>query len=243
VTVLSPETGETRVLIVDDDEGLCRLIGGYLQPLGYRVDVEHDGLRGLARALGTPYAAIVLDVRLPRLNGIEVLRRLRETSRTPVLMLSSLSGEGDKVAGLEIGADDYLEKGASLRELLARLRALIRRSTAPAAATPVASIPEPPVSLRGLTLDPGTRGVDLDGRNLALTATEFDILHLLVRVPGRVRTREELLSLARERDFEPFDRSIDVHVAALRKKLGDDATAPRFIETVRGVGYRIRART
>ena len=233
-----PADGATRLLLVDDDEKLCRLLCEYLEPLGYLVEVVHDGRQGLARAVSGEHAAVILDVMLPGKNGIEVLREIRSRSQVPVLMLTALGDEPDRVAGLEIGADDYLPKTFSTRELLARLRAVLRRSfrTAQQAATTQAAV----VTVGELWLDPGARTASLGDRALVLTAIEYDLLLSLARAAGRVKTREQLLLEVAERDFESFDRSIDVHIAALRRKLGDDARSPRFIETVRGVGYKMR---
>src|ERR1041385_751380 len=232
------QQGSTRILIVDDDEKIARLLRDYLQPFGYQVDTARDGRAGLARALEGNYAAILLDVMLPGLNGFDVLRELRRQSNVPVLMLTALGEEPDRIAGLEIGADDYLPKTFSTRELLARLRAVIRRSIVTARQKQSA---EPgPVSVGGLTVDPGTHVAALDGKPMTLTPIEFDMLLSLARSAGRVKSREQLLLEIAERDFEAFDRSIDVHISALRKKLGDDPKAPRYIETVRGAGYRMR---
>jgi len=227
----------TRLLIVDDDAKLCRLIGDYLQPLGYDIDAVHDGPAGLDRAKSGDYAAVLLDVMLPGLNGLEVLQALRKVSSVPVLMLTALGDEADRIAGLELGADDYLPKTFSSRELLARLRAVLRRSvlTARSAEPPV----PPPVVVGRLMIDPSTRRASLGDAPLALTPVEYDLLLVLARAAGRVKTREQLLLEAAERDFEAFDRSIDVHVSSLRRKLGDDPKEPRFIETVRGAGYRM----
>ena len=226
-----------RLLLVDDDEKLARLLRDYLQQFGYEVDTAHDGRKGLAMALEGAYAAVILDVMLPGLNGFDVLRELRRESQVPVLMLTALGDEPDRIAGLEIGADDYLPKTFSTRELLARLRAVIRRSMVTAGRGAVAG--EAAV-VGGLYIDPATHTATLDGQAMTLTPIEFEMLLALGRSAGRVKTREQLLLEVAERDFEAFDRSIDVHISALRKKLGDDSKAPRFIETIRGTGYRMR---
>jgi DNA-binding response OmpR family regulator len=227
----------TNLLIVDDDEKLCRLLKEYLEPLGYVVDAAHDGEEGLARALSRPYAAVILDVMLPKRNGFEVLQALRQRSTVPVLMLTALGDETDRIAGLEIGADDYLPKTFSTRELLARLRAVLRRAVVTAAA---GNDPVPaPVAVGDLVIEPAARRAALGDTPLTLTPVEYDLLLSLARSAGRVKTREQLLLEVAERDFEAFDRSIDVHISSLRKKLGDDPRQPRFIETVRGAGYRM----
>ncbi len=228
----------TSLLVVDDDLKMCRLLREYLQPLGYSVDTAHDGPDGLRRACESNYAAVILDVMLPGMNGIDVLRELRRVKDTPVLMLTALGDEPDRIVGLEVGADDYLPKTFSTRELLARLRAVLRRSMMTARRRATAS--QGAIAVGDLALDPEAREATLDGKLLTLTTTEYDILLTLARSPGRVKSREQLLLDVADRDFEVFDRSIDVHVSSLRKKLNDDAKTPRFIETVRGVGYRMR---
>jgi len=235
---MKPFQMNTRLLIVDDDEKLCRLIGDYLQPLGYDVEAVHDGRTGLARASSGEYAAVLLDVMLPGQNGLEVLQSLRKVSSVPVLMLTALGDESDRIAGLELGADDYLPKTFSSRELLARLRAVLRRSVMTARSTepPVPA----PVVVGPLVIDPAARRASIGDAPLTLTPVEYDLLLVLAKSAGRVKTREQLLLEAADRDFEAFDRSIDVHVSSLRRKLGDDAKEPRFIETVRGAGYRMR---
>lgn len=228
----------TRILIIDDDEKLCRLLGDYLTPLGYVVDAIHNGREGLQRALEREYDAIILDVMLPGMNGFDVLREIRRRSQVPVLMLTALGDEPDRIAGLEVGADDYLPKTFSTRELLARLRAVLRRSMV--SARPKAAEASETVTVGDLILDPGARSAIIGGKPLTLTAIEYDLLLSLAKSAGRVKSREQLLLEVAERDFEVFDRSIDVHISSLRRKLGDDPKTPQFIETVRGVGYRMR---
>ncbi len=228
-------TLSTHLLLVDDDVKLCRLVRDYLEPLGYQVSSAHTGPDGLELALAVAYDAIILDVMLPGLDGVEVLKRLRAKSNVPVLMLTGLGDEADRIVGLEIGADDYLPKTFSTRELLARLRSVIRRSRITALQRGDAH--QPPVVVGELRVDPETRVVSIGTQALALTAVEFDLLLSLARACGRVKTRERLLLEVAERDFEVFDRSIDVHISSIRKKLGDDPKSPHYIQTIRGVGY------
>ncbi len=227
----------TRILIVDDDPKLCRLIANYLHPLGYCVVAEHTGPAGLNRALTESFDAVILDVMLPGLSGFDVLRELRMRSTVPVIMLTALGEEADRIVGLEMGADDYLPKTFSTRELLARLRAVLRRSalTARSQEPPQAA----PLVVGDLWIDMETHRAALDDTPLVLTPVEYDLLIALARAAGRVRTREQLLLEVAEREFEAFDRAIDVHISSLRRKLGDDPRAPRFIETIRGTGYRM----
>jgi DNA-binding response OmpR family regulator len=220
--------GATRILIVDDDVKLCRLLKDYLEPFGFDVSFAHAGPEGLARALASGCEAVILDVMLPGLDGFEVLKRLRSSSVVPVLMLTARGEETDRIAGLEVGADDYLPKTFSPRELLARLRAVLRRAE---------SGTERPVAISSLLVDPGARIAKLGGERLSLTPVEFDLLLSLARACGRVKTREQLLREVSSRELEVFDRSIDVHISSLRRKLGDDSKNPRWIRTVRAVGY------
>ena len=224
-------------MLIDDDMKLARLLKDYLTPLGYEVDVVHNGAAGLKKAMEMPYAAVILDVMLPGMNGMEVLRELRRVSNVPVLMLTALGDEPDRIAGLEVGADDYVPKTFSTRELLARLRAVLRRSQM---STRVRMEAESTVVVGELKIDVDARSAELRGETLVLTPIEFDMLLSLGRAAGRVKSREQLLLEVAERDFEVFDRSIDVHISSLRKKLGDDAKSPRWIETVRGAGYRLK---
>lgn len=234
--MMSPvEVTRTRVLLIDDDRKLCRLIATYLEPLGYDVTAVHTGPEGIERAAGQ-FEAVILDLMLPGMDGFEVLRRLRKTSDVPVLMLTARGEEADRIVGLEIGADDYLPKTFSTRELLARLRAVIRRSSLRSdrpAGLPAELLAGP------LRVSLAARVALLDEKPLDLTPVEFDLLGCLVRGRGRVQTRDRLLEEIRDRNYEVFDRSIDVHISALRKKLGDDPKAPRFIRTVRTAGYML----
>jgi DNA-binding response OmpR family regulator len=227
---------EPRILIIDDDREFCELIRDYLDSFGYKVGMAHTGPAGVEAATHEVWHAVILDVMLPGLDGFEVLKRIRRTCDVPVLMLTARGGEMDQIIGLEIGADDYLPKGSSTRALLARLRAITRRATAQAGQAPVASTE---IIIAELRIHPDSRSADIHGQTLTLTPGEFDILHSLAKAKGRVKTRDALLEEVRERDWEVFDRSIDVQISALRRKLGDDPKTPRFIRTVRSAGYML----
>ena len=234
----SSTCGRTRLLMIDDDKKLCRLVATYLEPLGFDVAVTHTGPDGVERATGADAAwhAIILDVMLPGLDGFEVLKRIRAKSQVPVLMLTARGDEMDRIVGLEVGADDYLPKTFSTRELLARLRAVLRRS-AMSPAKPATTTPPMELVVGPLRVNLDARSAILDAALLVLTPVEFDLLASLAKAKGRVKSREALLDEIRDRNYDVFDRSIDVHISSLRKKLGDDAKEPRFIRTVRSAGY------
>jgi DNA-binding response OmpR family regulator len=213
------------------------LIADYLQPLGYEVMAEHNGPAGVERALAERFHAVILDVMLPGIDGFEVLTRIRARSQVPVLMLTARGDETDRIVGLEMGADDYLPKTFSSRELLARLRTIIRRNSRPA--EPAGAQPEDEIRMGPLRINPSAHVATLDDQPLKLTALEFDLLLCLARARGRVKTREQLINTLGERLYDSMDRSIDVHIWSLRRKLGDDPKSPRFIRTVRAVGYML----
>lgn len=222
----------THVLLVEDDLRLAALTKEYLESHGVVVSLANDGEQGLAAALRHRFDVVLLDVMLPRRTGTEVLGALRQHSDVPVIMLTARGEEADRVLGLELGADDYVPKPFSPRELLARISAQVRRRRGRAG--PAA----PPLTVGGLALDPARRLVTLHGRELSLTAYEFALLYALALRAGRVVGREELMELARGSAEEAFDRSIDVHISRLRRKLGDDPKRPQRIKTIRGVGYQ-----
>ena len=232
-----PAAGKSRLLVIDDDRKLCRLIKDYLEPMGYEVETAHTGPDGLEKALSEDWQAVLLDVMLPGMDGFEVLQQLRRTSAVPVLMLTARGEEADRIVGLEIGADDYLPKTFSTRELLARLRAVTRRATQAVVSHEPPSAPE--IVVGRLRLNTASRTALLDDELLTLTPVEFDLLASLARARGRVKSRQQLLDEIRERNYDVFDRSIDVHISALRRKLGDDPKDPRFIRTVRAAGYML----
>jgi DNA-binding response OmpR family regulator len=235
----TPDPGRTRLLMIDDDRKLCRLVATYLEPLGFDVTPVHDGALGVERATdeSEPWHAVILDVMLPSLDGFEVLRQIRRKSDVPVLMLTARGDETDRIVGLEVGADDYLPKTFSTRELLARLRAVLRRTSS--TPTVEASAPPKEIVVGDLRINLDAYSASLGAKPITLTHVEFDLLASLAKACGRVKTRESLLDECRDRNYEVFDRSIDVHISALRKKLGDDAKQPLFIRTVRAVGYML----
>ena len=221
------------ILVIDDEPELVKLLDYNLSKAGYLVLSARDGESGLAAARKHAPDAIILDVMMPGLDGWEVCKRLRQdpaTSALPVLMLTAKADEGDRVLGLELGADDYVGKPFGVRELLARVKALLRRSE-------VASSSPEVLKTGKIVIDSSRRTVLASGKAVALTATEFNLLKALAEREGRVISREDLLSLARGDEVAVMDRTVDVHVAALRKKLGKQG---EMIETVRGVGYRLK---
>jgi DNA-binding response OmpR family regulator len=224
-------TPSLLVLLVEDDLRLAALTKEYLEGHGIAVVHVADGRRGQDEALGGRYDAVLLDLMLPGKDGLEVCRELRARSDVPIVVLTARGEEADRVMGLELGADDYLAKPFSPRELLARIRAVVRR--AKGRAGPARDL----VRVGALTVDPAARRVALAGREIALTGYEFALLEALARRAGRVLSREQLMELAGGSAEDAFDRSIDVHVSRLRQKLGDDPKRPRLIKTVRGAGY------
>jgi two-component system, OmpR family, response regulator CpxR len=222
-----------NILLIDDDAELCSLLIELLKREGFAVECEHEGHRGLDHAAKSGIDLVVLDVMLPGLDGFEILRRLRKVSKVPVIMLTARGEDVDRIIGLEIGADDYLPKPFNPRELTARIRAILRRYEArPAGAAGR-------VEINGVALDPGTRQVLSNGKPVELTTFEFDILELLLRSAGRVLSRDALMENFYNRKASPFDRSIDMHISHLRKKLDGGES---LIKTIRGVGYQF-ART
>jgi two-component system, OmpR family, phosphate regulon response regulator OmpR len=221
-----------RVLIIDDDEKLVELVRDYLAPHGFEVGAAHDGFAGLAAAARGEADVIVLDVMLPGIDGLEVCRRVRGSSDVPILMLTARGEETDRIVGLELGADDYLAKPFNPRELLARLRAVLRRAGArqPSGAR---------LEVGPLALDPATRQGLLRGREVELTTAEFDLLHLLLASAGRVLSRDQLMEQLHGTSWSYFDRSIDVLVSRLRQKLEDDPRHPALLKTVRGGAYQL----
>jgi len=218
-----------RVLIIDDDVELCDLVAEYLKQEGFGVEAVYNGEEGAERAASDRYELVVLDVMLPGIKGWDVLRRIRATSQMPVLMLSARGEETDRVLGLELGADDYLPKPCSPRELVARIRAILRRAKA--------DVPRARLEMGDVEMDMGARTMRRAGQLVDLTTVEFDLLSALLRMAGRVVTRDDLAKAVLGRSLTPYDRSLDMHVSNLRKKLGPQRDGADRIKTVRAVGY------
>lgn len=226
------ERHSASVVYIEDDEKLARLTARYLESHQVRVTIATDPREGIAAVLRERPDVVLLDLMLPEMDGFQVCQKLRARIDTPIIMLTARGEEADRVMGLEGGADDYIAKPFSARELLARIRANVRRARGL-----VGPVAEKQVITGALTMDLATRSASFGGVELLLTTYEFDLLHALAERAGRVLTREQLMDLVRGCVDEAFDRSIDVHISHLRKKLGDDPRSPRIIKTVRGIGY------
>jgi len=227
------DTSARRILVIDDDVELCQLVNRFLMQEGFEMDAVNTGAAGAERALSKSYALVVLDVMMPEVNGFDVLRRIRAQSHIPVLMLTAKGDALDRVLGLEMGADDYLAKPFNPQELVARIRAILRRIKPEADA----KSPRTPLVVGDVELDPGARVVRRQGETLNLTSVEFDLLEALLQAPGQVISRETLTREVLGREFSPFDRSIDTHVCNLRKKIGLLPQGTERIKGVRGIGY------
>jgi two-component system phosphate regulon response regulator OmpR len=219
-----------RLLLIDDDARLVEMLGEYLQPRGFEVDACGDGESGLVAQARTDYQAIILDVMLPGMDGLEVCRRLRGRSQVPILMLTARGDDMDRIVGLEIGADDYLPKPFNPRELLARITAILRRTRPPADKTDL-------LRFGHLEIDRAAREVRVRGQRRDFTGRQFDLLLLLAERAGRVQTRQQLLDALKGEEWDNVDRSIDVHISRIRQLIEDDAKHPRLVQTVRGTGY------
>lgn len=231
---MTSDTAESvHILLVDDDIALCDMLTQYLQAEGFEVDMEHNGRSGAESAIAGAYDIIVLDVMLPELNGFEALKKIRTKSGTPVLMLTARGDDVDRIVGLEIGADDYLAKPCNPRELVARLRAILRRTRG----IPGSSSTPEKLRLGDVELDPGSRNVMRDGETIQLTGVEFTILQLLLQEVGQVVSKTTLCEVALGRKLTAYDRSVDTHVSNIRKKLGPDPSGSKRIKTIRGIGY------
>jgi DNA-binding response OmpR family regulator len=220
-----------RLLIIDDDARLAAMVSDYLTAAGFVVDRRFTGREGIAALERAAFDAIILDVMLPDIDGFEVCRRIRARAQTPILMLTARGEELDRIIGLEIGADDYLPKPFSPRELQARIRAILRRGRAPPSAE------DTELRFGRLEIDRSSRMVRVDGAQRTLTSFQFDLLAALADNAGRVLNRERLMDLVKGEEFDAFDRSIDVHISRIRSAIEDDPRHPRRILTVRGAGY------
>jgi len=223
-----------RILAIEDDRELCELLEAFLCAEGFSLDMAHNGREGLAKAREGQYDLLLLDVMLPGMNGFDLLRELRKTSPVPVIMLTARGDEVDRIVGLEMGADDYLPKPFSTRELIARIRAILRRGE-PGHRGPIG--PEALLQSGDIALDPGSHEVTLSGKPVHLTHVEYLLLEALMRSAGRTVSRESLVRDVLERSYSPWDRSIDVHASNLRKKLGLLPDGGERIKTIRGTGY------
>jgi two-component system response regulator CpxR len=227
---------ENRILVIDDDTELCELLGEYLGQEGFAVESVNDGAAGLERALSGAHVLVVLDVMLPEMNGFDVLRKIRERSNVPVLMLTARGNDVDRIVGLEMGADDYLPKPFNPRELVARIRAVKRRAGSALETSDSRDHPEC-VRVGDVALSPETRVVRRAGEVVELTSVEFSLLEALLRSAGKVVPREELARMALGRKLSTYDRSVDVHMSSLRRKLGHRVGPTERIKNIRGVGY------
>ena len=227
------DTSAKRILVIDDDVELCQLVNRFLTQEGFDIESVNSGAAGAERALTKNYELVVLDVMMPEVNGFDVLRRIRAQSHIPVLMLTAKGDALDRVLGLEMGADDYLAKPFNPQELVARIRAILRRIKPQADA----KSPRTPLVVGDVEMDRGARTVRRQGETVSLTSVEFDLLEVLLQAPGQVISRETLTRDVLGREFSPFDRSIDTHVCNLRKKIGLLPQGTERIKGVRGIGY------
>ena len=218
--------------MIDDDEELCELVSEYLTVEGFEVESVHDGASGLQNALSDKYELAILDVMLPKMNGFDVLRELRKASKIPVLMLTARGDDMERIVGLEIGADDYLPKPFNPRELVARIRAILRRVT-----TETEQILVSKFQVDDIEVSISARSAKKDGEDLNLTAVEFDLLVALLKDAGKVINKEDLSETVLDRKLSPYDRSLDMHISNLRKKLGTREDDDERIKTIRSVGY------
>ncbi|MCG8405359.1 MAG: response regulator transcription factor [Phycisphaerales bacterium] len=225
-----------KILLIDDDRELCKLLVEYLTQEGFCLDTVHDGENGLTQAMSANYRLVIVDIMLPGISGTEVLRQIREQSIMPVLMLTARGDEVDRIVGLEMGADDYLSKPFNPRELVARIRAILRRTGDDTSNGSMAAKPEV-FTISDVKLDIGARGVTVAGNNVEMTSAEFDLLELLMRNAGSVVSRNDLSKAVLGRESSPFDRAIDMHVSNIRKKLGPMPDKAKRIKAVRSVGY------
>ncbi len=223
-----------KILLIDDDEELCELVGEFLTAEGFAVEAAFDGASGLEKARSGAFDLLTLDVMLPKINGFDVLRELRKTSKIPVLMLTARGDDMERIVGLDAGADDYLPKPFNPRELVARIRAVLRRIPANEESEPHKT---DKIQIDGIEISTSARSAKLSGEELNLTAVEFDLLVALIKEAGKIVKKEDLSVAVLDRKLSPFDRSLDMHISNLRRKLGARANGDERIKTIRSVGY------
>lgn len=223
-----------KILVADDEEKIARMVGSYLEANGFKPILAFDGFRALALFKEEAPACLILDINMPGSNGLDVAREVRKTSSVPIIFLTARADETDKIIGLELGADDYITKPFSPRELVARIRAILRRTSTPAREVEDGGL----MRLGRIELDFKKRSVKVDGQLKNLTTIQLDILGFLMREPERVFSRLEILEGCMGTTYDGYERTIDAHIKNIRKALGDDSENPRFIDTVRGVGYK-----
>jgi two-component system response regulator CpxR len=224
---------ELNILVIDDDVELCELLGEYLDTEGYKIEAVHNGAEGADKVIQNDYSLIILDVMLPGMGGFDVLQKIRSVKNTPVLMLTAKGDDIDKILGLEMGADDYLPKPYNPRELLARIKAILRRTEI----KETSKISEDEIAIGQLVLNKNNLSGSFAGKDLNLTVVEFNMLNMLAEEAGKVVTREDIAETVLGRTLTPFDRSVDVHMSNIRKKLGNND----IIKSIRGVGYHLSA--
>jgi len=228
-----------KVLVVDDEEKIAKMVGSYLEASGYESVLAFSGEEALSRFTSDSPKCVILDINMPGKDGLEVAREIRKTSSTPIIFLSARAEEIDKVLGLELGGDDYVTKPFSPRELMSRVKAVLRRTSSSPTLPPSTDARGAVLNCGDIEVDTKKRTVHLGDRQIELTTVQFNILTFLLRQPGRVYSRIEILEGAAGIEYEGYERTLDVHIKNLRKALGDDTETPKYIGTVRGVGYKL----
>jgi len=228
-----------KVLVVDDEEKIAKMVGSYLEASGYESVLAFSGEVALSKFASDSPECVILDINMPGKDGLEVAREIRKTSSTPIIFLSARAEEIDKILGLELGGDDYVTKPFSPRELMSRVKAVLRRTSTPPTQTPSTKARDAVINCGDIEVDITKRRVRCKGRPIELTTVQFNILAFLLKQPGRVYSRIEILEGAAGIEYEGYERTLDVHIKNLRKALGDDTETPKYIGTVRGVGYKL----
>jgi len=228
-----------KILVVDDEEKIAMLVGSYLEASGYKPVLAFSGEDALSKFASDPPECVILDINMPGKDGLEVAREIRKTSSTPIIFLSARAQEIDRILGLELGGDDYVTKPFSPRELMSRVKAVLRRTSTPPTQTPSTKARDAVINCGDIEVDTTKRRVRCKGRPIELTTVQFNILAFLLKQPGRVYSRIEILEGAAGIEYEGYERTLDVHIKNLRKALGDDTETPKYIGTVRGVGYKL----